>query len=407
MVALTTWAFDSAGNHWAAGWETGRIASHLAEGNGYSMELGRGWTSLEPTAWLAPLYPALVGAIFTVLGSFSSASLILVLVLQAACDGGTCVQLTRIGGKLGYGRAGILAGALFALSPASLNMSVRIIWCTSFLTFLCATLILRFLSHGSANEPESPRAFVATGLLIGVVLLTSPTPAFFVGFVSLLLIAKNPARNVRAVSTMAVVASLVVAPWIARNTSALGSVFFVKSNIGNELFIGNNATASGEYVRAYDTALAVLTEPELRELQPMNELERADALGGHAMAWIRKHPEDFARLTLHRFWIYWTAPFLDRWELLPLGPLQGVVPIAYTAARWLILLAACVGGILLIRTRQNAMFLIGFLALFPIAYYLTHAGIARYRFPVIPGLYLLAAITVETLVSRRGNAAHA
>ncbi len=404
MLALSSWNFDSTSNHWAAGWETGRIANSLAAGQGYVLNVGRGWTEVAPSAWLAPLYPTLVAGVFAVLGSFTKASLIVVLLFQILCDAGTCLQLTRIGRRLEFARAGLLGGLLFALSPASINMSVRVLWCTSLLTFLGVTLVLRFLGHAQANSRENWKSWALTGALIGLTLLTSPTPAFFVGLASLVLIARNPARNFPAVSTMALVACVLIGPWILRNRTELGALFFIKSNIGNELFIGNNPIADGAHHGPYETATQVLSKEQLSELASMNELERAERLGAHATSWISAHPAQFARLSLKRFWTYWSAPFLGQWELLPLGPLKPIAPIVYGAGRWLILAAGLAGAVLLARKRRDAVFLLSFLALFPVAYYVTHAGIARYRFPVLPYVFLLAAISFDLLQNKlRGS----
>src|SRR6266404_1312221 len=48
-------------DHFGFGWETGRIARSIAEGNGFSSAI-HGTTG--PTAWVAPLYPYVVAGVF-------------------------------------------------------------------------------------------------------------------------------------------------------------------------------------------------------------------------------------------------------------------------------------------------------------------------------------------------------
>src|SRR2546423_11357119 len=67
-------------DHWAFGWETGKIAASIAAGHGFSSPL-QGETG--STAWIPPLYPFLVAGIFKVLGIYTTASAVAILCVNS------------------------------------------------------------------------------------------------------------------------------------------------------------------------------------------------------------------------------------------------------------------------------------------------------------------------------------
>jgi hypothetical protein len=392
MVALETWEFSPANQHWAAGWETGRIADHLARGLGFSLGAVGPEGDPLPTAWLAPLYPALVGKVFTYLGSFTVPALIVVLLLQSLFDAATTWVIGRLGMALGCARGGLIGASLFAFSPAAINISTRILWNTPLLGLLCVLLLLRLVGH--ARGETRPLSLVVTGLVIGTVLLTSPVPAAFIGAAGAWLTCRQ--RGVRCVAVMATVATLTIAPWMIRNVLAFDAFFFIKSNAGNELFIGNNPLATGGYVRVGGVAREVLGAAEYERLTSLDEVGRARFLGNWSMRWIVDHPTEFLALTARRVWIFWSAPFLTDWELLPLGPLTSLAPRVYNTGRVLLLALAALGGWRWLRRSREGWLVVLFLLCFPIAYCLTHADTTRYRSPVVGVLTLLAGSAVTS-----------
>src|SRR5215467_15358752 len=68
--------------------ETGSIAQSLATGKGFNSPFGK---DTGPTAWLAPVYPLLVAAIFRVFGIFTRASFFAVVFLNALFSSAVCV----------------------------------------------------------------------------------------------------------------------------------------------------------------------------------------------------------------------------------------------------------------------------------------------------------------------------
>jgi hypothetical protein len=72
---------DPARDHWRFGWETGRIARSLASGHGFGSPFF-GWTG--PTAWMGPIYPAMVAGVFKIFGIYTAASAWIILMPTSA-----------------------------------------------------------------------------------------------------------------------------------------------------------------------------------------------------------------------------------------------------------------------------------------------------------------------------------
>src|SRR5262249_7201465 len=82
-------------------------------------------------------------------------------------------------------------------------------------------------------------------------------------------------------------AGLVTSPWMIRNWSVLKSPLLGKSNIGLELFTGNNSFASGKNgEKEQAQAFAALNQEELIYYQSQPEIVYYQYLRNKALAWI-------------------------------------------------------------------------------------------------------------------------
>src|SRR3569833_527555 len=70
-----TYRFPATRNHFSFGFETGSIAGAIARGEGFSSPFGE---PTGPTAWIGPIYPYLLAAIFRVFGLFSTTSAVVI-----------------------------------------------------------------------------------------------------------------------------------------------------------------------------------------------------------------------------------------------------------------------------------------------------------------------------------------
>src|ERR1700689_1497336 len=70
-------------DHFEFGWEMGRVARALVSGRGYADPF-HGHTG--PTAWVTPLYPLLMAAVFKVFGIYTAASAWVVLAIDCVLN---------------------------------------------------------------------------------------------------------------------------------------------------------------------------------------------------------------------------------------------------------------------------------------------------------------------------------
>jgi hypothetical protein len=84
---------DPRRDHWAFGWETGRVARSIALGEGFANPL---FEKTGPTAWMTPVYPYIVAGVFKIFGIYTATSAIILLSLNGLCSALTCVPVFLI-----------------------------------------------------------------------------------------------------------------------------------------------------------------------------------------------------------------------------------------------------------------------------------------------------------------------
>ena len=94
--------------------ETGNIAYSLAAGHGFSSPY---WQETGPTAWLTPVYPALVAVIFKVFGIHTAHSFFAIAFLNILFSAAVCVPLFYIGKRVAGPDIGNGAAWLWAIFP--------------------------------------------------------------------------------------------------------------------------------------------------------------------------------------------------------------------------------------------------------------------------------------------------
>jgi hypothetical protein len=178
-------------------------------------------------------------------------------------------------------------------------------------------------------------------------------------------------------------------PWTWRNYEALGGLFFVRSNFGLELRMGNHEGAGAtldQSARGGTERHPRTNVEEARRVQQLGELRYMREAGREATAWIRSHPAEFARLTGLRVAQFWLGPVDD----LPIAIATTLLTLLAAVGAWRALPRMTVP--------QRAALLIP-LAIYPLVYYVVGYE-PRYRQPLDGLLLLLAAAAFSRFGSR-------
>ena len=339
-----------------------------------------------PTAHPLPVYTGLLALLYEILGLTLTAGYVRCL-LNIASTSAMLALMPWLADRLGAGpQAGLiggLAGALFPYQGLSeiLNWAGNDPYAAMALGVLLVVLVGRWTTGRGTT-----RGALLIGLGWGAAFHLAPALLpVMLGCLAFGLLWSKERRRWRAPAMMALGAALACAPWAWRNYAAFHEVFFIRSNFGLELRLGNHeGTADtwdaldaregrGNRHPCCDRAEAL----RVRQLGEMAYMREART---EATTWIREHPGTFLRLAAQRVTHVW------------LGPLDGS-----PASVWLVALTALalLGAWRLLPALampQRAALLIP-LALFPLVYYVV-PYYPRYRAPLDWILLMLAGTAV-------------
>jgi 4-amino-4-deoxy-L-arabinose transferase-like glycosyltransferase len=390
--------------------ETGNIAYALALGKGFSNVFR---TETGATAWLAPVYPLIVAAMFKVLGVFTARAFFACAALNMLFSSAACVPIYFVGKRIGGLGVGAGAAWLWAVFPSGVMMPFEWIWDTSLSALLAAMILWATLE---LTETEKWLDWGAYGVLWGLALMTNPALGlllpFLMGWVALRGHGENRARWKRARLALGL-AILCCVPWTIRNYVAFHKFIPVRSNLPFELWLGNNDIFD-EHARG--GRRSITRTEEARRYAQLGETGYMAEKWELATAFMRAHPELELWLAGRKFVSFWMgteAPvknFLetDSWLI------RGILLSSFLTA------IGALGGIVVLwrgkkkitqRRRErgvsaeaekngdqemagDASFpLAVFPVVFPCLYYFTHADL-RYRHPIDPVVLLLTVVAV-------------
>lgn len=369
--------------------ETGHIAYSLASGKGFSSPFQR---DTGPTAWLAPVYPGLLAAIFKLLGIYTLRSFFLALALNIFFSAATCVPLFYAGQRIAGRAAGAAAAWLWALFPNAIIIPFEWIWDTSLSAFLVAALLWATLKLADSGRLLDWSLY---GLLWGFALLTNPAIALLLPvFVGWALFrrsaAASRAKNWLAAPALAVcLAALCCVPSTVRNYRVFHKFIPLRSNLPFELYIGNNENYDPQ--NRFRPA-AITHDREILRYFRLGETAFMEEEQKKAFTFIAAHPRVELWLISQRFVDFWLGT---------VTPLEALRQANSWWVRFVLLcsFAAPFGallGILALLLQKNACAfpLVAAPVVFPLLYYATHTSL-RYRHPLDPVLLLLTAIALH------------
>ena len=375
MALIQHFALGSESAIWETGPEMVNVGASIAAHHGFSSPFG---SDTGPTAWLPPVYPYLIAGIFRLAGTRSNAAGLIILTLQAVFSGLTCLTVYHLARRIFGEKFAAVAAWAWALFPYAVVVPVLFIWETSLSAMLLSIAVLLSLDLPNRKLGIS----ITAGVIWGIAALTNTALLSIMPFALFWSFRRGSVRVLgRAALIVVGIAFLVVAPWLVRNWRTFGVLIPVRSNFGEEFWLGNHEGSTGRI--AYGAG-PLENKSELERYRQLGEVDYNHHRQQEATKFIAHHPAQFVRWTLYRAAYWWfgvgeSAPIFFFYCALGALTIPGVVlvwPSGKAAARLLVIAVLA----------------------FPALYYVTDVY-ARYRHPVEPLMVILATYTVLTAIS--------
>jgi hypothetical protein len=365
----------SGDDHFGFGWEMGRIARSIAQGQGFSNPYGG---NTGPSAWEPPLYPFFMGGVFKLFGIYSYASAWVLLTFNSLLAALTCIPVYLIAQRTFGERVALWSARTWALLPYVWYWSIHWLWDTT-LTPLVLSLI--FLV---ALEMEDWRGFTGWttfAILWGVGALANPSMLAFLPFCGLWVWRQRFKRGLPSVAGIALSSLLfflVISPWLMRNYEVFGRFVFIRDDFGLQFKLGNWKNADGMLMAYLQPSQSKL---EFDKFQRMGELAYSADCKRAALEWIRQNPRRFVVISLKRFFYYWNSVPRETSSVAPVDFRSSLFLASSVLALWGL-------GRALRQKRCGAWLFAGLILSYPTIYYFVFPH-ARYRHMIEPELFTL------------------
>jgi hypothetical protein len=366
--------------------EPGNIAFSIVNGHGFSSPLR---VDSGPTAWMTPVYPVVLAAIFRLFGTYTFSSFVAAAGLNILFSTSTCVPIyyaaRRMGGLAWAGAASFL----WAIFPNALVLPVESIWDASLAALLAASLLWATLAVADSQRFS---AWCGYGLLWGASILTTASLATLLplqfGWI-VYRIRNTGSHHMKMPACAAAIALACCLPWTIRNYLVLHAFVPLRSVMGLSLWMGNNEKSIGRWpgwLHPIDNSTERERFLQLGEIAYMREKRE------EAVHFMESRPSIALTQAGTRFVAFWSG-----------GTASPVSYFRHSKSYWLrtvlvfnvFAALAMVAGIIVLLIERNAYtFPLATIPIFfPWPYYLTLAN-PRYRHPIDGCILLLAAIAI-------------
>jgi 4-amino-4-deoxy-L-arabinose transferase-like glycosyltransferase len=365
---------------WHFGFEAGRIARSIAQGEGFSSPLIE---KTGPTAWMTPVYPYILAGFFKVFGIYTKAAVLAVLSFNALTSALTCLPIFFFARKSFGTHVAKWAGWTWAFFPYAIYFPLDRIWETWLATLLFALLFMIALK---LERTDRISAWVGTGLLWGLAGLTSAVVVSVLPFVQLrisYLRHKQGRRWLVPNIVLGLALVVVVCPWFVRNWRTFHTFIPFRDNMGLVLRMGVKGTT--DYWEPLE--LGPWNNPaEVQEYQRDGELKYMATKKLQAVTFIKAHPGWYMWTSLRRILFLWTGYWSLERSYLKMEPWDPA-NIAFCSTFTILAFAGLRRA--WVRRVDAAMRYIIVLLVFPLMYYITSPEF-YYRRPLDPMMVVLA-----------------
>ena len=378
-------------SHFMFAFENGRVAYSIVQGRGFGNPL---FEDSGPTAWQPPVYPYLIAGVFILFGTYSTASALVLLSMQALISALTCLPVFSIARRCFGDRVAVWSAWAWALFPTAIYFQAERIWPTWLATLLLTILFAMTLDFERTSNLSRSTIY---GLIWGLTALADPVvltvlPAMYGWMAFGLHRQKKRWLAPLTVASLALVVS--VSPWFIRNYEVFHRFIPFRDSAGLELYIGNNGDTSYWSSASINSALTKKIGPwhndEDWQQFRKSEIAYMDSCQQNAITFIRTHPRWFAIVTVRRFVYIWT----HFWSFSPYYLSQepdDPINIAFSS---LFTFLTLIGLRRAFRENKSAAVLFALVLLFfPVVYYFTHVE-TYFRRQIDPIMLVLAVYGV-------------
>jgi 4-amino-4-deoxy-L-arabinose transferase-like glycosyltransferase len=370
--------------YWHFGWETGRIASSIASGQGFSSPL---FGDTGPTAIMTPLYPYLLAGVFKLLGIYSVASAFMILGLNSLFSALTCIPIFFVAETFFTRKIALWSAWAWVFFPYAIYFSAGRIWVTSLAALL---LTLGLFATVRLTRSSRPLIWILYGVLWGLNALANPTNVAVLPFLAVWLMYRFRGHGWRWLGSgvlSAVVFLAVISPWFVRNYRTFGRFMPFRDNFWYEFWAGNTGDTSD---LVPDWAHPSNGEAEMQKFREQGELRYFDSKKPLAQDFVRRHPATFAYLTAKKIVFTWTG----FWSLNPTYLAGEPFEIPNTVFCTVVTVLLLLGLFSTFRVNPAAgVFFALVLVTIPSLYYITHPDL-EYRHVIDPEILMLATVAV-------------
>jgi 4-amino-4-deoxy-L-arabinose transferase-like glycosyltransferase len=383
MLVLHSYRIGAGEDHFEFGWEMGRVARCLAQGQGFASPMPE---PTGPTAIVGPLYPLLIAAVFKLFGIYSSASAVVILVLQSVFSSLTCLFIYLCGRDTVGEMAGKLSALCWAVFPLNVFFTLTRVWETAITAMFVAALFWYMLR---LRQSLSIWRWAGAGALAGVAGLINTSLVVLVVPFGVWALLRSRVRLMPPIVVALLTCLAVVWPWLARNHAEFGK-FMLRSNFAMEFRVGNNELSPGQKVEALHPANTPYLNQHWRQLGESRFMVEESKFNSRFVA---ANPGWFTLAIVNRMVNYWTGAW--------------IVPTADFPNNWLVIVPTSILSMLgLLGVRRMfydhnpaALMYAGCLLIYPVVYYLTTSQ-PRFYHAIAPLLIVPAAFWVLQLSNK-------
>jgi 4-amino-4-deoxy-L-arabinose transferase-like glycosyltransferase len=332
-----------------------------------------------------PLYPYFLAVPYHVFGTLEAAKWV-----QAFFATLLVPAVGLVGFRIFGTRVGLTAAALCAFYPELVWFSVHF-WVENVFLVLLWWAFERLLAS-DANGSRS--AAIAAGLLWGLAILARETGLYFLPVAAAWMIWRTPHRAgapLRA-ALFVVTTVLTVAPWTYRNYVLFHAVVPVSTAGGLNLFQGNARLTRQEVYDLYEAVQGRIEQYRFGQREGLRAIRE-------------RQPWWIAEKLHEQMPMFWEAESMavihvKRGAYGPVRPSVAVAVAVVMLAPYLAVLAFFVLGLARLGWDRRVLLLVAFLGYYNLIHVATH-GFNRYRMPVMPIVFLLAASAFVAWRERR------